>query len=329
MKKKYKKTMYPSVSLILISFILWNQFLIFGVNANTDFNTALELGTQIYEVKKYDEVKWKSYIDENLSPSDWFGNNADKLGAKSRLTTLERTCGNLSMYYTFIRLNIIPQDKLQLFYNLSYYGYDRDYIMANYTSNYRLCSCEYLYWTFTLGEFDETMEKEIERMHFVLNPQDFKSLVDDYNNFSTIINNDPVLQSLNWSLPLLTGDDFLWQFILTRRVISSPFNEYLITLIDALECGNASVHDSTLVLQRHGINNYSVEIGYNIQGMIDNIVIKNFENSVIYEITSYTPKVIFFIILGIVVSFIAGGVILIIIRKRKKMKLFLKSLNNS
>ena len=55
MKKKYKNTLYPSVSLILISFILWNQFLIFGVNANTDFNTALELGTQIYEVKKYDE----------------------------------------------------------------------------------------------------------------------------------------------------------------------------------------------------------------------------------------------------------------------------------
>jgi len=328
MKKNYKNTMYPSVFLILISFILWNQFLIFGVNANTDFNIALELGTQIYEVKKYNEVEWKNYIDENLNPRDWFGNNADKLGAKSRFTSIDWAFSNLSTYYTFIRL-IIPQDKLQLFYNLSYYGYDRDYIMANYTTYYRLCSYEYIFWTFTLGEFDETMEKEIEHIYFVQNPQDFKILVDDYNNFSTIINNDPVLESLNWSLPLLTGDDFLWQFILTRRVIGSPLNEYLITLIDALECINASVHDSTLVLQRYGINNYSVEIGYNIQGMIDNIVIKNSENSVIYEIISYNPKVIFFIILGIVVSFIAGGVILIIIRKRKKMKLFLENLNNS
>ncbi len=45
---------------------------------------------QIYEVKKYDDETWKNTVNFTSTPSDWFGGDADKIGAKSKITLLNK-----------------------------------------------------------------------------------------------------------------------------------------------------------------------------------------------------------------------------------------------
>ena len=69
-----------------------------------------------------------------------------------------------------------------------------------------------------------------------MQPTDLSNIFRYYNNFSTTVNNDPIMQSLNISLPIANGDDYLWYYTLKGLFIASPINSYLNALIDALDC---------------------------------------------------------------------------------------------
>ena len=137
-----------------------------------------------------------------------------------------------------------------------------------------------------------------------------------------IINNDTNLQSLNFSLRPLNGDNFIWQFITWRYPIPNPKNEYLNTFITTIGCKNTTIHENTLILQRYGEKNYTIEVTYGVQGLVDHIVVKDAEGYIFYEITSFYPKTVVNIILGIIVVFVLGIILIIIVKKYQQQKYF-------
>ncbi len=58
------------------------------------------------------------------------------------------------------------------------------------------------------------------------------------------------------------------------------------------------------------------------QGLIDHIIVKNSEGYIFYKITSFYPKTIFYIILGIIAVFVLGIVVVLIIKKYKLQRYF-------
>jgi len=316
MLNKRKSMGINFLSISLLGIFLMNICLITIVHADTNYTIALEKGTQVLEVKQYDEQAWKNTVSLTLNPSDWFGGEADKVGAKSKLTTLSWGSEIVGPYQVFRRI-VIPRDVLPIFSIVKNYGYNFTYIDNNYTHKYKVWPFEFTYWSFTTKEFNATPDVFYSHTYIFKNPQDFKTMLDDYNNYSGEINNDSILQSLGYSFPILSGDDLLWQLITSRFAIANPINDYLTAITDVLECKNVTIHNNTLILQRSGEKNYTKEITYNIQGTIEKFIVKNSEGYIIYEITSFYPKIIFYIILGIIAICILGLVIIVIIKKRR------------
>lgn len=313
------------ISIIIIP--LTNPLLISIVDANTNYTFSLEKGTQILEVKKYDNETWKNTVDITSTPSDWFGGDADKIGAKSKITTLFDGGNALNTYPIFIRL-VIPQNTLPIFLNISNYGYDFTYVFNNYPNIYEIWDNVHNYWCFTAKEFDVNPDTLYENSYIFKFPQDFSTLLNDYNDFAGILNNDTNLQLLGYSFPLLNGDDLVWQFITRRFAVGNPKSEYLTTFINTIECKNVTIRGNTLVFQRHGEKNYTVEVTYGIEGIISHIVVKNSEGYIFYEITSFYPKTIFYIILGIIAVFVLGIVVALIIKKNKLQRYFDQNIEN-
>ena len=325
-----KKSITLKIIIILIILIpLINHFLIFIVQADTNYSIDLEKGTQILEVKKYDDEIWKNTVDITSTPSDWFGGDADKIRAKSKFTLLSYNERNkLNAYYLFSNL-VIPQNFLPLFINISNYGYDFTYIKRNYPNIFEVWENWYSYWSFTAKEFNDYADTDIGQSYIFKFPQDSSRLLNDYNDFAGKINNDTNLQLLGYSLPVLSGDDLVWQFITRRFPVGNPKNEYLTTLKNTIGCKNATISGNKLIFQRYGEKNYTVEVTYSVQGLIDHIIVKNSEGYIFYEITSFYPKTIFYIILGIIAIFVLGIVVVLIIKKYKLQRYFNQNIENN
>ena len=316
MLNKRKSMLINFLAISLLGIFLMNLCLITIVHADTNYTIALEKGTQVLEVKQYDEQAWKNTVSLTLNPSDWFGGEADKVGAKSKFTNLGWGYNDIGAYFVFVDL-VIPREALPIFSIVENYGYNYTYININFKRYYKIWDFDFSYWSFTTKEFNATPDVFYYDTYIFKNPQDFKTMLDDYNNYSGEINNDSTLQSLGYSFPILSGDDLLWQLITSRFAIANPINDYLTAITDVLECKNVTIHNNTLILQRSGEQNYSIETTYNIQGTIDSFIVKNSESNIIYKITSFYPRNLFYIILGVITVCVLGLAIIIIIKKRR------------
>ncbi|MFX0007954.1 MAG: hypothetical protein ACFFA7_06760 [Promethearchaeota archaeon] len=315
-----KKWIAPKMIIILIIIIpLINLILISVVHADTPYLNDLEIGTQLLQVKKYDVETWKNTVDNESTPSDWFGGDADKIGAKSKITLNVFFDRNVTANSLFASV-VIPQNYLPIYELIRDYGYGENYIENHYPNVYEVWSYYSSFWRFTTKEFKWNA---ISKYSYIFKfPQDASSLLNDYNNFSGIINNDTVLQSLNYSLPILSGDDIVLQLITKRLAVGNPKNQYISSFINAVGCINATIQGNSLILQRYGEKSYSVEATYKTQGFLDNIIVKDSEGYIFYKISSLYPKVIFYILIGIISISILGVVTVLIIRKYKLEKYF-------
>ena len=316
-----KKRRQALIIIFIILVYLGNQSQDFSVKANSNYSIGLEKGTQILEVKKYDNETWKNTINANSTPIDWFGGDAEKIRAKSKSTLLDYYGNALSTYPLFFTL-VIPQKSISLFSNISQYGYNYTYVFNNYPTLYEIWDYYYNSWNFTTKEFNVNPDALYEKSYIFKFPQTLSTLLLDYNDFAGILNNDTNLQSLGNSFPLLNGDDLVWQFIIRGFSIGNPKNDYLTTFINAVGCKNATINGDTLIFKRYGVKNYTVEVKYGDQGLIEHFLVKNLDGYVFYEITSFYPQTVFYIILGGIGIFILGIVIVIIIKKYKFKKYF-------
>ncbi|NVM19903.1 MAG: hypothetical protein HWN80_19540, partial [Candidatus Lokiarchaeota archaeon] len=125
------------------------------------------------------------------------------------------------------------------------------------------------------------------------------------------------LQAINFSVPTLSGDDFLWHFILDRFIMVNPINIYLTEVMTVLECENVTVHENKITFMRFGEKAYNVEFTYSSQGLLDTLIVKDNNSNLIYKITSSNLKFVVYIIIGICFGAILGLIGFSFYRKRK------------
>ncbi|MHA2009712.1 MAG: hypothetical protein ACW980_20555, partial [Promethearchaeota archaeon] len=297
-------------------------YLIPFLKANSNFTNGLELGTQVYEVKHYDEITWKNTVNFSISPSYWLGGEANIVGAKSKLTVVRWRTRDFITSEIFSKF-IYSNEILSLLPIVSNYGYGKAYIDEYYTHSYFVWEYTFQYYSFTTREFDIYRDFQVNISMIMKNPQDLKQMLDDYNDYASKINNNKTLQSLNISFSTLSGDDFIWHFIIGRFAIAHPINDYLTTLERVLDYKNVTIEDNTIIFQKHGEKNYIIEVAYNPQGLIETFIVKNLEGYIIYKITSFYPKTVFYIILGIISLCVLGIVTISIywkIRLKRKIE---------
>ncbi len=316
-------------SLVIILFLL-NIYLINFVKANSNYSTGLEIGTQISEVKYYDEESWNNTVNPSMNPSHWLGGDANIVGSKSKLTIVDWYSSDLITSVIFARF-LYSNKTLSIFSIVRDYGYGEEYINENFTHYYFVWSYTFHYWSFTSVGFDVQPNLYNDVSEILQDPQDFKEILDNYNDYAGIINNDTTLRSLNISFPILSGDDLIWRMIINsfRFAMGNPIKEYLTIYTDNMGCKNVTKRDNTLIFQRRGVKNYTVEVIYNFQGIIETFIVKNSEGILIYEITSFYPRTVLFIILGIIGICILGLVSISIIKKIKLHNQFTQKIKDN
>ncbi|MEE9379337.1 MAG: hypothetical protein V3V33_15035 [Candidatus Lokiarchaeia archaeon] len=293
------------------------------IQAYSNFTFGIEPGTQIYEVKYYDELTWNNTVNASMSPTRWLGGEADKEGAKSKLTIQDIASTEFQTAVLF-KLLVYSNETLSLFPIVSDYGFGNIYINKHYPDYYNVWLYGFYYWLITTSEFEFRSSFSVERSIIMKDPRDFTQVLNDYNDYAATINQNATLQALNISFPILTGDDLVWHLVISRFVMSSPVNDFLTKMKENLDCKNVTVLENSLTIQKHGEKNYCVEVTYNSRGLIDTFIVKDTEGYAFYKITSFYPKIILYIILGILAISIAGIVVLVIIRKMRLYRNFRK-----
>ena len=200
------------------------------------------------------------------------------------------------------------------------YGYDQSHFSTNYPGSYGVWSPKLTAWTFGTEPFDNYSNNIYNSLsHFLFQePLEFQRILYAYNDFAAVANNNTGLQAINFSMPILSGDDFLWYFLLDRYVIANPINNYLTEVINALDCENVNIQENKITFTRFGEKAYIMEFAYNSQGLLNTVVVKNYDdNSLIYKISSHNLKYVVYIIIGISLGAIIGLIGFSFYRKRK------------
>jgi len=290
------------------------------------YSLALRSGSQVFEVKNYDENLWKSTVNPVSNPSTLFGGEANISGAKSKLVNLNTGGNDVNAYGVFHRFFFrwfnVPYNSL-----LRPNGYDLEYINGRYPYYTFIWDCKFGHWEFTTNSFKNYADYTLmnpgpPNKQFIIfqHPSNFSRILLDYNDFATVVNNDTMIQAANYSLPLLNGEEFLWQLIIYGLIIANPFNSYLNQIINVLDCSNASVQGNSLIFRRSGGDIFIVEITFNNLGIMDTILMKNTQNEVFYHITSSYPQDVVYVILGVICGAIVGlvGINLYVKSRHKK-----------
>lgn len=311
---------------LLLILIMINLSTISSALPDSTYSLSVRSGAQVYEVKNYDEDLWKSTVNPISDPSNLFGGEANISGAKSKLLYQDSGGNDVNTYgifwQFFFRWYNVPYDSL-----LKPNGYDYEYLYGRYPNITFIWDCNFGFWEFTINSFKSyenytNMNPGPPHKHNIIlkHPSDFSRILLDYNDFATVVNNDTIIQAANYSLPLLNGEEFLWQLIINGLIIATPFSSYLNQIISALDCSNASVQDNTLILRKYGEEIFDVEITFNNLGIMDTILMKNTQNEVFYHITSSYPQNVVYIVLGVICGATLGLVGINVYLKRRQKK---------
>ncbi len=275
-------------------------------------------------IKECDEEEWEDVVDDILEPDDYFDGDSDEVGAKSRITIRNVASYKWDLFDALISiidiLSYIPDDlpinnvTLILIAQLS-----KDYVDDTYPDKYNVWESFAVKWDFETEEFDETPDESEYIIPIFKDPGDLKDILEDYNNWALKLNLTMISLGLE-PFPILDGDDFLWLLITSGMLaIASPFEKYLISVIEELDTEDAKVKENTLILERNGKEDYTVEMTFNDQGFQSNLVVKKDNGRVIYEIAQDDTDIIGLIVAGITAPILVGTAVVFLI-KRKKLK---------
>ncbi len=312
------------IKLSLLSVILFG-LIMFGalstvVLASSNYQSTLVKGTDIFTVSQYDDTVWNTTVSNSTTPSDWFEGETNITGAKSKITMRgwrDTTWETYDVLTGIFMPEIFNLEKIMmLLISMNSLGYNETTINTNYTTNYKLSYGVRSVWNFTSSGYPEE-QSYIDGIMVFKNPSDFKTMLDDYNNLSAELNGKLPLSPF----PTLDADEFLWQIALNGLAIAKPQTGYLQVLIEDLGCENATSSGNTLIFERYGETNYTVEIMYGSEGTMSSLSVKTADETVIFRIISTNSDWMFFVIITVVLICIAGISVVLILRKRKINKL--------
>ena len=315
-KHKTKKSLL-SLSLFVI--------IIFGmlsttVSASLNYQTTLVKGTEIFTVEQFDNDGWKTTVNLNSTPSDWFEGDTNFTGAQSKVTIKGWNDVTWETYDIFISLFMTEyfnlSDIVILLGIMDTLGYNETTINANYTNSYNLWYGLRAVWNFTITDFKDQPSYN-DGVRIFKNPLDFKAILDDYNTLATELNGKIPIQFAGYNFPILNEDEFLWQLALDGLAIGKPQSEYLVGLINELGCENVTASGSTLIINRHGETDYTVVLSYGEKGTLSSLSVKDVDENIIFQIVSTSSEWIFYIILIVIAVCGVILVVYIIIKKRK------------
>ena len=295
-----------------------------SISAYTAYEPALNKGTVAFMVTQYNEGKWEDTVDRELEPDDFFDGDSDEIGARSKITIKNVGDYEWDLYDALIFFfdveSYIPDDlpnKTETLLLLSYLS--KDYVDAVYPEEHDVWEALTVKWDFETEEFDESPDDKTYILPIFKEPKNYEDLLDDYNKWALSLNITMILLGIE-PFPILDGDDFLWLLITSGIfTIARPFNSYLTTLIDELDCDDAEVKGNTLILEKKGEEEYTVEVTFSDQGMQSSLVIKNDDGRVIYEIIQDNTDMVVLVVSGVIAASVAG-IIIVMIRRRKKFR---------
>ena len=274
-----------------------------SIVASSTYQHTLAKGTNDFVVELYNSVEWKTTVDSNSTPSDWFEGEANITNAKSK-TTLKGWTTNTWDTYDVLTSIFMPEyfnftETMALLFLMDSQGYNETTINANYTNDYSLWYGWRAVWNYTSNDYEESPSYS-DGIIILQNPLDYKSMLDDYNNLAEDLNGNLFIKFSGYSFPNVSADEFLWQLALNGLAIAEPHGNYLESLITELGCENASVSGSTLIIERYGLTSYTVEISYGDKGIMSSFTVKDIGDTVIYQITSSNSEWLFYLILILV-----------------------------
>ncbi len=315
LKNKSKTNM---LSLILFGIIICGMFAT-TVSASPNYQLTLAKGTDDLLVNHYNDAAWKTTVNTSTNPSYWFEGDANITGAKSKTTILGWNDIVWQTWDVFTSLFLTKYISFEDLVIMNSVGYNETTINANYTDSYRLWYGVGAVWNFTAGAHLEQPSYN-EGILVFKDPLDLKTILDDFNTIVAALNIIPSIMLMNYSFANVTSDDFLWQLALNGLAVAAPQTTYLTDLINELGCENASSRGRTLIFERSGETNYTVELSYGEEGTISSFTVKDVSESIIFQIISSNSEWIFFIILIILATCGAGLITYMIVKRRKSKK---------
>ncbi|MHA2182053.1 MAG: hypothetical protein ACXAAH_11590 [Promethearchaeota archaeon] len=316
------KTRIKTLSLTIVSLLLIGIFST-SIVASSTYQHTLSKGTDDFVVELYDDAEWKNTVDSSLTPSDWFEGEANVTNAKSKATLRGWVPATWDAYDVFtsifMREIFNSTETFTLLSIMDSQGYNETTINANYTTIYNFVYGLRSIWNYTTKDYEEN-PSSTEGIIAFPDPLEYKVMLDDYNALAEDLNGNFFIQSSGLSFPNVSADEFLWQLIFSGFATSGPHGNYLESLVNELGCENTTVSGSTLIIERYGITNYTVEVSYGEKGMMSSLTVKDISDEVIYKITSSNSEWIFLLLLLILGACGVGLVVYIVITRRKPKK---------
>jgi len=315
------KTRTSILSLTILSLFLIGIFST-SIVASTTYQHTLTKGTDDFVVELYNDTEWKNTVDSSLTPSDWFEGEANVTNAKSKITLrgwipLTWTTWNVTTSI-FMQEFFNVTEMFTLLFTMDSQGYNETTINANYTTNYNLLYGLRAVWNYTTNEYEEN-PSSTEGVIIFPDPLKYKVMLDDYNALAEDLNGNIAIQFSGLSFPNVSADEFLWQLIFSGFATAGPHGNYLESLVSELGCENTTVSGSTLIIERYGITNYTVEVSYGEKGMMSSFTVKDISDEVIYKITSSNSEWLFYLLL-ITVSAVSVALVVFAVVKGRKHK---------
>jgi len=311
------KTRTIILNLSLLSIILLGV-LSSSISASA-YQLSLSKGTDEFTVDLYNDADWKTTVDPSLTPSDWFGGEADIVNAKSKITLKGWATITWTVYN--VTTSIIMPGFLSLlaFLNLSstmiVEEVDDTWINERYNNNFSSWFGLRAIWSYTTKTYEEIPSTN-DIIIILDNPLDAKTMLDDYNALATELNAKFENKTI-YSFPNVSADDFLLQLVFDGLAIAGPQTDYLNAMVTELGCENVTVSGSSLILERYGLTNYTIEVSYGEEGMMSSFTVKDLGGTTIFQITSSNSEWLFYVILIIVAVSAVAIVTFLIIRKKK------------
>ena len=289
-----------------------------SIVASTTYQHTLTKGTDDFVVELYDDTEWKNTVDSSLTPSDWFEGEANIANAKSK-TTLKRWTTTTSSTFEVLTSVFMPlffsEGEILLLANVI----NGTKINNNYTNEYSLSYGVRSVWNYTSTEYEEAPSHPRHGITALQNPSEYKPMLDDYNELTEYLNGIFAIQILGYSFTNLSAEEFLWLHALNGLAIAEPHENYLESLVSGLGCENTTVSGSTLIIERYGITNYTVEISFGERGMMSSFTVKDISDEVIYKITSSNSEWLFYLLL-ITISAVSVALVVFAVVKGRKRK---------
>ncbi len=301
MVKKKNTRSKKMLSTLIIAVILFNACSSVFANSST-YQLPLTKLTKFNEVVNYDKDAWEETISTKDKPDDWFDGDADKIRAKNKITftSMYPTKKGASTLFFSMFSSFIPENvSLLLFSDPEIEDLISEEIDEQY-GKYEIWMVYREVWDYTIEEFKEDADHSDRRQFILKDPEDYRDLLKDYNDWVVQLNE--TLKNPNIIISKVGKEEFLWDLIINDLIIASPFESYLHRLIEELNLNNAKIRGNTIILQRNAREVYTIEAKYGDQGFQSSFIVRNKNGKIIYEIQSSDSRLLVYTISSVTIA---------------------------